>query len=113
VIGHVVQNGLDATTKSGHVVIRVYPKEHEAVIEVEDDGVGMTEQFICNELFRPFQTTKPQGMGIGMYESRQYVQTLGGSIQVESTVAAGTTVRVLLPKRLPGVAATQGMQEVA
>jgi signal transduction histidine kinase len=48
-------------------------------------------------LFKPFQTTKPTGMGIGAYESFQYVQELGGSVKVDSAVSAGTCVRLLLP----------------
>ena len=57
----------------------------------------MSAQFIQEELFKPFKTTKINGMGIGMYEARQYVHELGGRIEVESEVGAGTVMRVLLP----------------
>ena len=52
----------------------------------------MTPEFVRERLFKPFQTTKPTGMGIGVYESSQYVAGLGGSIAVESEPGVGRTV---------------------
>jgi signal transduction histidine kinase len=49
------------------------------------------------ELFKPFRSTKPGGMGIGSYESFQYVRELGGRIEVDSEPGRGTLVRVELP----------------
>ena len=77
--------------------------EH-AVIEVADSGIGMTEEFMRQRLFRPFQTTKPQGMGIGMNESFQYVSAIGGRLEVESTQNVGTRFRIWL--RLAGTTTT-------
>jgi signal transduction histidine kinase len=57
----------------------------------------MSREFISNRLFKPFQTTKAAGMGIGAYESLQYVQELGGTIQVQSEPGQGTRVVILLP----------------
>ena len=57
----------------------------------------MTEEFVQTRLFKPFQTTKEAGMGIGTYESFQYVQELGGKISVDSKVGRGTVVSLLLP----------------
>ena len=64
---------------------------------VGDTGQGMSRDFIRDRLFKPFQTTKQAGMGIGAYESFQYVQELGGKIEVDSELGVGTTVTVLLP----------------
>ena len=97
IIGHVVQNSLDATDPSGTVWLRVDKLGGHARIEVGDNGHGMTPEFIRDRLFKPFQTTKPTGMGIGAYESFQYVQEIGGKISVESEPAKGTTVTLLLP----------------
>ena len=69
----------------------------QAVVEVGDTGTGMSAEFVRDRLFKPFQTTKATGMGIGAYESFQYVQELGGRVQVDSTPGAGTRVRLLLP----------------
>jgi len=97
VIGHVVQNALDATESDGRVWLRVDRHAGQARVEVGDKGHGMSQEFIRDRLFRPFQTTKKTGMGIGAYESFQYVRELGGSISVQSEPGQGTEVTVLLP----------------
>ena len=97
IIGHVVQNALDATEPSGSVWVHVDKLGGQARIEVGDTGHGMTPEFVRDRLFKPFQTTKPTGMGIGAYESFQYVQELGGKISVESEPDKGTKVTLLVP----------------
>jgi putative PEP-CTERM system histidine kinase len=97
VIGHVVQNALDATEQGGEVQVRMEKREGYALVLVRDTGRGMSPEFLRERLFKPFQTTKPAGMGIGAYESFQYVHELGGKITVESEVGAGTEVSLLLP----------------
>jgi putative PEP-CTERM system histidine kinase len=97
VIGHAVQNGIDATDPSGRVWVRIDREGGRARVVVGDDGRGMSEEFIRERLFKPFQTTKQSGMGIGAYESFQYIRELGGDIRVESRVGAGTTLTMLLP----------------
>jgi putative PEP-CTERM system histidine kinase len=97
IIGHVVQNALDATPASGKVSLRLDRYASQARIEVTDNGQGMTQDFIRDRLFKPFQTTKQAGMGIGAYESFQYVQELGGKIDVDSVLNQGTRVTILLP----------------
>jgi signal transduction histidine kinase len=57
----------------------------------------MSEDFVRNQLFKPFQTTKDTGMGIGAYESRQYIRELGGEIQVETAENSGSRFIVTLP----------------
>ena len=97
VIGHPVQNAIDATPGDGRVWVRLAKLNGLAVIEVGDTGGGMTPEFVRDRLFKPFQTTKATGMGIGAYESFQYVQELGGRVEVDSTPGVGTQVRLLLP----------------
>lgn len=97
VIGHVVQNSLDATPASGKVWVKLQQVAGRAVVEVGDTGVGMTAEFIQTRLFRPFNSTKTSGMGIGTYESFQYVRELGGSIDVQSEVGQGTVITLQLP----------------
>jgi putative PEP-CTERM system histidine kinase len=97
VIGHIVQNAIDATDKNGRIVVTLSREGEKAVVEVRDTGHGMTDDFVRERLFKPFQTTKRGGMGIGAYESYQYVQELGGDIVVQSTPGVGTTMRVMLP----------------
>jgi putative PEP-CTERM system histidine kinase len=97
VIGHLVQNAIDATDKDGRVWIRLARQGEHALVEVGDTGHGMTPEFVRERLFKPFQTTKATGMGIGAYESFQYVQELGGRVQVDSSPNRGTSVTLLLP----------------
>ena len=67
------------------------------MIEIKDDGPGMDPEFVREELFRPFKTTKAGGYGIGAYESREYVKELGGRLEIESRPGSGTVVRIYLP----------------
>jgi putative PEP-CTERM system histidine kinase len=97
VIGHIVQNALDATENGGEVRVRLARQAENALIEVGDTGNGMAPDFLRERLFKPFQTTKPAGMGIGAYESFQYVHELGGRVSVDSAVNVGTQVRLFLP----------------
>ena len=100
VIGHLVQNALDATDGTrprGRVWIKLARRGGQALLEVGDSGQGMAPEFVRERLFKPFNTTKPAGMGIGAYESFQYVQELGGKITVESELTVGTTITMLLP----------------
>jgi putative PEP-CTERM system histidine kinase len=97
VIGHLVQNALDASPNDGKVWISVERKNDKAAIEVGDTGHGMTKEFIRDRLFKPFQSTKDSGMGIGAYESAQYVRELGGEMLVESEPGIGTRIQVSLP----------------
>jgi putative PEP-CTERM system histidine kinase len=108
VLGHLVDNALDASDNASadvsEVVVRASRVGEAAVIVVEDQGRGMSEAFVKHELFKPFVTTKSGGMGIGAFESRQYVQELGGSLDVHSMLGQGTTVTVRLPLFHEGVA---------
>ena len=97
VIGHLVQNALDATAGGGAVKVLLRTHGSTNILEVIDTGIGMSPEFVRDRLFKPFETTKPGGMGIGVYESAQYVAALGGKVEVDSTPGAGTRVRLLLP----------------
>ena len=69
------------------------------MLTVSDNGCGMSAAFLKESLFRPFQSTKKNGLGIGMFQSRMIVEAHGGSIQVESEAGKGTTFRVSLPAK--------------
>lgn len=97
VLGHLVHNALDATPASGEVWLNVCRVSGQVQVQVGDTGAGMTQEFINERLFRPFQSTKEHGMGIGAYESFQYIRELGGRIEVDSAPGRGTVVTVRLP----------------
>ena len=98
IVGHLVHNALDATeTRGGRVWLRTQRQGSQACLEVGDQGIGMSADFVRDQLFRPFQSTKDSGMGIGAFESFQYVQELGGRIDVDSREGQGTRITLLLP----------------
>ena len=97
VVGHIVQNAIEATPYTGRVDVKLERLDEWAVITVTDTGAGMDETFIRERLFRPFASTKGTGMGIGAYESRAYLQELGGGIQVASQPGRGTVFTLRLP----------------
>jgi len=98
-IEHVIRNAQEATPPHGAVRVEVQRESGEsATLVVTDTGVGMTEEFINERLFRPFDTTKgSKGMGIGAYQVREYVHGLGGRVQVSSAPGHGTSVTLRLP----------------
>ena len=74
---------------------------------------GVADSAIEERLFKPFETTKASGMGIGVYESQQYVAGLGGRIVVQSREGAGTHVRVLIPSAENTGGAGRSLDEAA
>jgi signal transduction histidine kinase len=97
VLAHVVQNAIDATVHNGIIRVSVSGTDAEVTIEVEDNGTGMSSDFVAQRLFKPFETTKDSGMGIGVYESQHYVSSLGGRLHIDSAEGLGTCVRIVLP----------------
>ena len=98
VLAHLVRNAQEATPADGRVTVRLSQRQEWGYIVIEDNGHGMDPGFMRDRLFRPFQTTKGNaGMGIGVYEAREYIAALGGRIDVESEPGSGTrfTVRLL------------------
>ncbi|HLO96501.1 MAG TPA: ATP-binding protein, partial [Burkholderiaceae bacterium] len=97
----------------GRVWATLHRHGSNAVVTVSDTGEGMSEEFIQTKLFRPFQTTKETGMGIGAFESFQYVQELGGKIEVSSVVGQGTRLTISLPLLLTQEGQGLGMVDAA
>ena len=103
VVTNLVLNARDALAtrgaEGGRIHVRTDRAPGRVVLSVEDNGCGMSPEFVRDSLFRPFQSTKKKGLGIGMFQSRMSVEKHGGSIQVESEEGKGTTFRVSLPTR--------------
>ena len=113
VVGHLIQNAIEATPRTGGVTIRLAREAASALVEIVDTGEGMSEEFIRERLFKPFDSTKSAGMGIGAFESREYINELGGSLEVWSSPGEGTTFRVALPLHQHGVPLDHGVQRSA
>ncbi|HLA13001.1 MAG TPA: ATP-binding protein [Pyrinomonadaceae bacterium] len=99
VVENLVLNALEAmNNKPGVLTITAGQQDVERVFfSISDTGVGMTERFLEQKVFRPFATTKEKGMGLGLYTCREVVLAHGGTIEVTSKPSAGTTFRVVLP----------------
>ncbi len=97
VLGHLIQNAIEATPKDGSVSVGLRRQDDAVLISIVDTGEGMSEEFIRERLFKPFESTKSAGMGIGVFESREYIDELGGKLDVASTPGHGTTFTVILP----------------
>lgn len=95
---HIIKNAQDATDSSGFVDVTLQQGGSDAIITVEDNGAGMDQDFIKNQLFRPFVTTKSgKGMGIGAYQTREFIASLGGNVSVQSKPGEGSTFTITLP----------------
>lgn len=99
VFGHLLQNAQEATADDGAISVLVDADDSNATVQIRDTGAGMSEAFVRERLFRPFESTKGlTGMGIGAFESREYVRQLGGDISVASAPGEGSTFSVTLPR---------------
>lgn len=98
VMYHLISNAQQATDESGKVTVEMSRLDSGVEIIIEDDGIGMSEAFIQNRLFKPFDTTKGNaGMGIGAYDAKQFIEESGGNIIVNSEVGNGTQFIIYLP----------------
>ena len=97
VINNLLLNARDAVGSDGEVRIQTAKEDEWAIISVADNGCGMTPEFVRSSLFRPFQTTKKKGLGIGMFQSKMIVEAHHGRILVKSEPTVGTTFRIMLP----------------
>jgi len=95
--GAASDQGVDEKYASAPITVVTRQAEGLAVLEVIDLGAGMDDEFIRERLFQAFQTTKDQGMGVGLFQSRMIIEAHKGSIEVESETGKGTTFRVVIP----------------
>ena len=96
VILNLLLNAVEATDGTGPVTVEVGTVE-SPYVKVIDGGCGISEEFMKSKLFTPFQTTKKSGLGIGLYQCKQIVESHGGRIEVASVVGKGTAFTVWLP----------------
>lgn len=94
---HLVQNAIDASAPDALVQIEVCNEGLRATIVVADAGRGMSAQFVRNDLFKPFVSTKDGGFGIGAHEARVMIRAMGGRLDVESREGFGSRFSISLP----------------
>lgn len=98
VIGHLLDNAIDASPPDMPVRLRLRHEPEQIIIEIIDAGAGMNAAFVRDTLFRPFASSKPGGFGLGAFQARELVRAAGGELAVESVPGEGTTIRVTLPR---------------
>jgi PAS domain S-box-containing protein len=101
VVANLAKNAMEASSKGAYVYLRAAAKEGKVVIEVEDQGPGMSREDLDN-IFEPFFRTKSAqraygGHGLGLAASKMFVEAHGGHMRVASELGQGTTFRVVLP----------------
>ena len=102
-----IDNAIEATPADGKVLIRSFKDTsrvpNRAVVEIIDNGSGMSPEFLRDRLFKPFQTTKPQGVGLGLSTAAEIVRFHEGTINVMSQAGrpGGTVIRMIFPGIAP------------
>ncbi|MDB6169011.1 MAG: zraS 6 [Verrucomicrobia bacterium] len=99
VVTNLMLNSREAISGPGEIRISTRRENGSAVITVSDTGSGMSAAYLERSLFRPFQTTKKSGLGIGMFQSKMIVEAHGGRVTVVSEPGKGTTFDVYLPMK--------------
>ena len=112
VLLNVVLNARQAITAQGDITIGVAQSKGSAIITVDDTGKGIPPHML-ERLFRPSQSSRPGGLGIGLYQCKKIIETHGGTIQLRSEEGKGTQVQIMLPlapvvREAAGSASTSG-----
>jgi len=89
-------NSIEAMPEGGHLNLRVYRDNGDAILVVSDDGFGIDED-AKPKILRPFFTTRSDGSGLGLSITKQLVEANGGTIAIESETDVGTTVTLSFP----------------
>ncbi|MES2986439.1 MAG: XrtA/PEP-CTERM system histidine kinase PrsK [Pseudomonadota bacterium] len=95
-LGHLVQNAIEASPANEPVTLAVNADGVQVTIDVIDAGAGMSPAFVRDKLFKPFVSSKPGGFGIGAFEAMQLAQQMEGRIEVTSREGSGSRFRVIL-----------------
>jgi len=94
---HVIRNSQDACESTDTIRVRMAADGTRVRLTVADTGRGMEPDFVRARLFRPFDSTKgSKGMGIGAFQVREYVRSLGGDVEVQSSPGSGTRFDIIL-----------------
>ena len=97
VLTNLILNANEAIGNGGEIRLATEKRDGWVVLSVSDNGCGMSKEFMDRSLFQPFKTTKKQGMGIGLFQSKMIIEAHQGKIEVESEEGRGSTFRVYLP----------------
>jgi putative PEP-CTERM system histidine kinase len=95
---HLIRNAQQAASATGQVDVGLRKDADAALIEISDNGPGMSDSFVNQRLFRPFDTTSPEiGMGIGAFQFRETVRSIGGTVAVQTREGGGALFQIRIP----------------
>ena len=97
VILNLILNAYEALNASGEISLSAFPDGEFVNFTISDNGRGMTEEYQRTSLFRPFKSTKSNGLGIGLYQCKSIIEAHGGFIEVKSSPGVGTSFSIKLP----------------
>lgn len=110
-LDHLIANATDAVGRDGRITLSAWPSNADGrrslVLEVADDGPGMDAAFVRDHLFRPLDTVKTSGWGMGAWQCRDLAGSLGGRLEVDTAPGDGTRMRIVLPLADPSAASTR------
>lgn len=96
ILQNVLHNALEAIAADGRIQIDLSRDGSNAIVAISDNGKGMTPTFVEQQLFQAFASTKDEGYGVGLYQTRETLERWGGGIDVDSAPRRGTTIRLRL-----------------
>jgi len=96
VLDNLIRNALEAMPDGGVLNIEAERRGDDVIIKVSDTGAGIKDEDLP-KLFKPFHTTKPKGIGLGLAYCKRTVEAHGGTITIESKEGEGATFTVTLP----------------
>jgi putative PEP-CTERM system histidine kinase len=94
---HLLDNAVEVSGAGAEISIEARQAADKIVIDIRDTGGGMSADFIANQLFQPFRSTKSEGYGIGAYQARELIRAAHGDLLVLSEIGRGTIMRIVLP----------------
>lgn len=97
VLINMIKNSIEAIDKDGIICIKLIDKRKNIIIEVIDNGCGMSKE-VLSHIHEIFYTTKAKGSGIGVALSNEIIELHGGNIKYDSKVGVGTKVIINIPK---------------
>jgi len=97
VLVNLVLNAVQAIEGAGSIAIDFFSEKGFGCVKISDTGCGISDEYLRNGLFRPFRSTKKNGLGIGLFHCRAIVDGHGGRLEIRSAEGKGTTAVLRLP----------------
>jgi len=101
ILENLLRNALDAVrAPGGHVEVRMLNDGKDALVQISDDGAGITAETAAT-LFEPLFSHKPQGLGLGLAIARALARSMGGELSLTERPGWATTLSLMLPQEAP------------